>query len=590
MEKKMMENKTKRDCRLQDKASVMEMEEKKDEAGLGNPKDHKRTVCVVGHKNPDTDSICSAISYAYLKNQLGTNCNYVPVRAGQISAETQYVLERFGVETPGVLDNIGTRVKDMDIRKVEGVRSNISLKNAWTLMTTQNVFTLPITNEENELKGLITINDIAKSYMEEYDSAIVSVAKTPYRNILETLDAEMIVGDPDGCFDQGKVVIAAANPDVMENYIEEHDMVVLGNRYESQLCAIEMQAGCIVVCLGAPVSRTIQRLAKERNCSILVTPLDTYAVARLINQSMPVDFFMRKDSLMTFRLADYTEMIRDTMSRKRYRDFPILDQKGKYVGMISRRNLLGVHKRGLILVDHNEVSQAVDNVLDAEIMEIIDHHRLGSIETMAPVYFRNQPVGCTSTIIYQMFREQNIEIPQAIAGLMCSAIISDTLMFRSPTCTSQDVNAAEALAQIAGIECTSYASRMFAAGSDLRSKKPEEILYQDFKKFEFGDLNIGIGQITSMTQDELDDIKRRLLPFFDQEYNGHELDMMFFMLTNIVEESTELLCYGKDADVLVEEAFRQKTQGKCAQLPGIVSRKKQLVPGFMSAISRMTGV
>lgn len=576
---------------MEDREKVTEIEkieEKKDEAGLG--KGHKRTVCVVGHKNPDTDSICSAISYAYLKNQLGTNFNYVPVRAGQVSAETQYVLERFGVETPGLLDNIGTRVKDMDIRQVEGVRSHISLKNAWTLMTTQNVFTLPITNEENELNGLITINDIAKSYMEEYDSAIVSVARTPYHNILETLDAEMIVGDADGYYDKGKVVIAAANPDVMENYIEEHDMVILGNRYESQLCAIEMQAGCIVVCLGAPVSRTIQRLAAERNCSIIVTPLDTFEVARLINQSMPVDFFMRKDNLMTFHLTDYTDMIRETMSRKRYRDFPILDHKGKYVGMISRRNLLGVHKRGLILVDHNEVSQAVDNVLDAEIMEIIDHHRLGSIETMAPVYFRNQPVGCTSTIIYQIFSEQGIEIPQQIAGLMCSAIISDTLMFRSPTCTALDVNAARALAVIAGIECESYAQQMFAAGSDLRSKTPEEIFYQDFKKFEFGDLNIGIGQITSMNQDELDDIKSRLMPFLDKAYKGHELDMMYFMLTNIVKESTELLCYGKDSDEIVEEAFHQKAEDKCAHLHGVVSRKKQLVPGFMAAISRLSGV
>lgn len=572
--------------KMEDREKLMEIEEQKDVAGLGSP-GHRRTVYVVGHKNPDTDSICSAISYAYLKNQTCSSNQYVAARAGQISAETQYVLERFQVEIPALLENIGTRVKDMDIRKVPGVRSDISLKNAWTLMTTQNVFTLPITNEKNHLKGLITINDIAKSYMEEYDSAIVSVAKTPYRNLLETLDAEMVVGDPEGYFDKGKVVIAAANPDVMENYIEEHDMVVLGNRYESQLCAIEMQAGCIVVCLGAPVSRTIKRLAEERNCTIIVTPLDTYAVARLINQSMPVDFFMRKDNLMTFRLADYTENIRDTMSKKRYRDFPILDRTGKYIGMISRRNLLGVHKRGLILVDHNEVSQAVDNVLDAEILEIIDHHRLGSLETMAPVYFRNQPVGCTGTIVYQMFCEQGVEIPPSIAGLLCSAIISDTLVFRSPTCTALDVNAARALEKIAGIKCESYAQKMFAAGSDLKSKTNEEILYQDFKKFEFGDLNIGIGQITSMNAEELQNIKNRLFPYIREVYETSDMDMIFFMLTDIIMESTELICCGKDSGELVEEAFHQKASDGCAQLPGVVSRKKQLVPSFMMAISQL---
>lgn len=569
--------------------NISELEDKKDEAGLGNPETTKRTVCVVGHKNPDTDSICSAIAYAYLKNQEKGNFRYVPVRAGQVSAETQYVLDRFGVEAPIFLDNIGTRVKDMEIRKVEGVRSDISLKNAWTLMTTQNVFTLPITTQHNHLKGLITINDIAKSYMEEYDSAIVSVAKTPYRNILETLDAEMIVGDPETYFDKGKVVIAAANPDVMENYIEEHDMVILGNRYESQLCAIEMSAGCIVVCLGAPVSRTIQRLARERNCTIIVTPLDTYAVARLINQSMPVEFFMRKDNLMTFHLSDYTDSIRDTMSKKRYRDFPILDRHGHYIGMISRRNLLGVRKRGLILVDHNEVSQAVDNVMDAEIMEIIDHHRLGSLETIAPVYFRNQPVGCTGTIIYQIYNEKNIEIPQHIAGLMCSAILSDTLMFRSPTCTWMDIQAAKALAEIAGIQCEVYAREMFAAGSDLKSKTPEEIVYQDFKKFEFGDWNIGIGQITSMSGKELEVIRDRLIPYLDQKFRerGIDVDMIFFMLTDIINESTYMLCYGKDADAIVKEAYHTQVKDRVAYLPGVVSRKKQLVPSFMNAINRM---
>ncbi|MCI5935300.1 MAG: putative manganese-dependent inorganic diphosphatase [Lachnospiraceae bacterium] len=536
----------------------------------------------MGHKNPDTDSICSAISYAYLKNQENDGCRYVPVRAGQVSAETQYVLERFGVETPIYLENIGTRVKDMDIRKVEGVRSNISLKNAWTLMTTQNVFTLPITTEDNHLKGLITINDIAKSYMEEDDSAIVSVAKTPYRNILETLDAEMIVGDPDAYFDKGKVVIAAANPDVMENYIEEHDMVILGNRYESQLCAIEMSAGCIVVCLGAPVSRTIQRLARERNCTIIVTPLDTYAVARLINQSMPVDFFMRKDNLMTFQLSDYTESIRDTMSKKRYRDFPILDRHRNYVGMISRRNLLGVHKRGLILVDHNEVSQAVDNVMDAEILEIIDHHRLGSIETMAPVYFRNQPVGCTGTIIYQIYNEKKVEIPKDIAGLLCSAILSDTLMFRSPTCTPFDKQAAGKLAEIAEVSIEEFAMNMFRAGSDFQKKTVEEICYLDFKTFTADKLTFGVSQISAMGALDLEEVKGRVQDFLDTMLLERKLDMVFIMLTDIIQQQSEILCAGEGARRLLEKAFHHEEEA--VVLPGVVSRKKQFIPGLITAL------
>ena len=551
----------------------------------------KRTVCVVGHKNPDTDSICSAIAYTYLKNQTDRTCHYVAARAGQISAETQYVLERFGMEQPLYLDNIGTRVKDMEIREVPGVRSNISIKNAWTLMRGQNVFTLPITDEEDHLHGLITINDIAKSYMEEHDSAIVSIARTPYRNILETLDAQMVVGDEDDYFEQGKVVIAAANPDVMENYIEEHDMVILGNRYESQLCAIEMNAGCIVVCLGAPVSRTIQHMARDRGCKVIVTPLDTYEVARLINQSMPVDFFMKKDNLISFHLTDYTDEIREIMSKKRYRDFPILDKRGCYVGIISRRNLLGVLKRAVILVDHNEITQAVDNVQDAEILEIIDHHRIGSLETMAPVYFRNQPVGCTATIICQMYREQRVQIPPAVAGILCSAILSDTLMFRSPTCTETDRSAARELAELAGIQCETFAREMFAAGSNLRNKTPEEIFYQDFKKFDIGDHKLGIGQITSMSQKELLEIKARMVPFLEKACKEHDLDMIIFMLTNIIEESTEMLCYGENSGELVESAFPPaKVVDNAAVVPGVVSRKKQVVPALMWAISRSSEV
>ena len=552
----------------------------------GKKMEKKRTVCVTGHKNPDTDSICSAIAYAYLKNQMDDGCSYVATRAGQVNGETQFVLDYFHMDQPLFLDNIGTRVKDMEIREVPGVKNSISIKNAWTLMRGQNVFTLPITDEQNHLHGLITINDIAKSYMEEYDSAIVSVAKTPYRNILETLDAQMVVGEEEAFFDQGKVVIAAANPDVMENYIEEHDMVILGNRYESQLCAIEMNAGCIVVCLGTPVSKTIQHLAKDHNCTVIVTPLDTYAVARLINQSMPVEFFMKKENLVTFRRSDYTEEIQEIMSKMRYRDFPVLDKKGRYTGMISRRNLLGVRRRALILVDHNEVSQAVDNVQEAEILEIIDHHRLGSLETMAPVYFRNQPVGCTATIIYQIFREQQVEIPPEIAGLLCSAILSDTLIFRSPTCTAMDRAAAADLEKIAGIDCEKFAGEMFAAGSELRNKSPEEIFYQDFKKFEYGDKSLGIGQITSMSEDELTAIKERMVPFLEKAYKEHGLDMMIFMLTNIMEESTEMLCYGEHSSELVEAAFGVKVENNAAIVPAVVSRKKQVFPALMSALSR----
>ena len=546
----------------------------------------KQKVYIIGHKNPDTDSICSVIAYADIKNRTEEGI-FVAKRAGQISEETQYVLNRFNVEPPGYVPDVAARVKDMDIRRIEGVDHNISLKKAWTLMRSESVNTLPITEGNQVLEGVITISDIAKSYMEVYDNAILSTARTQYKNILETLEATMVIGNEHAYFIKGKVVVAAANPDLMENYIEEDDLVILGNRYESQLCAIEMRASCIIVCEGAPVSKTIQRMAEEKACTVISTPHDTYTVARLINQSMPVKYFMRKEDLLTFGLEDYTDSARDIMAKKRFRDFPVLNKYGKYVGMVSRRNLLGIRRRQLILVDHNEVSQAVDNIADAEILEIIDHHRLGTLETISPVYFRNQPVGCTATIMYQIYGERNLDIPPEIAGLLCAAIISDTLMFRSPTCTMTDKAAAEHLAEIAGITCDTFANEMFAAGSKLKGKSPEEIFYQDFKKFELNKANFGVGQINSMNPVELKEIKERLMPYMEKAFGSHGESMLFFMLTDIIHESTELLCYGGGSTRLASDAFHKVPEDEHSLiLPGVVSRKKQLIPAFMNELQQ----
>ena len=543
----------------------------------------KREIFVIGHKNPDTDSICSAIAYANLKNKI-TGDHYVARRAGQINEETHYVLDYFGVKIPKYVADVGTQVKDIEIRMTKGVDANISLKKAWQLMRQNNVVTLPIT-EGKKLKGLITIGDIAKSYMDVYESTILGEARTQYANIIETIDGNMIVGDENAYVDKGKVLVAAANPDLMESYIEENDLVILGNRYESQLCAIEMSAACIVVCEGAEVSRTIQRLAKEKGCTVIMSPHDTFTVARQISQSMPIGYFMKTDGLVTFRLDSLVDQIKDTMAKLRHRDFPILDSKGNYVGMISRRNLMNMRRKQIILVDHNERSQAPDGIDNAEILEIIDHHRLGSLETMAPVFFRNQPLGCTATIIYQFYREMKVEIEPEIAGLLCAAIVSDTLMYRSPTCTWTDQAAAEELAQIAGIDVKEFAKSMFAAGSDLNSKTPEEAFYQDFKKFNINEAEFGVGQISSMNEKELSALKEKLLPYMEKVSRESGVGMVFFMLTNILEESTELIYCGKNSRELVANAFFREAGESSTVLEHVVSRKKQLIPAFMNALS-----
>lgn len=542
-------------------------------------------IYVIGHINPDTDSICSAIAYARLK-QILTGGEYKAKRAGQINSETRFVLDRFKIPAPSYLSDIRTQVKDIEIRRTEGVDKGISLKTAWAFMRKNNVVTLPIVDKYNRLEGLITIGDIAKSYMDVYDSRILTKAQTPCINVIETLEGELIVGCDTDLFTQGKVLIAAANPDLMENYIEKGDIVILGNRYESQLCAIEMNAKCIIVCDGAKVSKTITKLAQNNGCTIISTPFDTFTAARLINQSIPIRFFMTNQDLITFSTEEYIEDIRAIMAKKRHRDFPILNKDGLYSGMISRRNLLDARRKKVILVDHNEKSQAVDGLEDAEILEIIDHHRLGSLETISPVFFRNQPLGCTATIIYQMYQESGIKVEPGIAGLLCSAILSDTLVYRSPTCTEIDRVLAEELAAIAGIQVEEYAKEMFAAGSNLTSKSPEEIFYQDFKKFTAGDLTFGVGQINSMNEEELEAIKEKLVPYMQKAFRDHGVGMLFFMLTNIIDSSTELLYQGTGAKELLVNAFKLDKEKEVICLKDVVSRKKQLIPALMTTLQQ----
>ena len=549
-----------------------------------------RKTMVIGHRNPDTDSICSAICYANLK-QAVTGEEYMPARAGHVNGETQFVLDYFGAEEPQLVEDVRTQVRDIEIRKTKGVADNISLKRAWNIMQENNVVTIPSVREDGTLEGLITVGDITKTYMNIYDSSILSKANTQYSNIIETLEAELIIGSAEAYFDQGKVLIAAANPDLMEFYIEPHDLVILGNRYESQLCAIEMGADCIIVCEGAAVSMTIKKIAQERGCTIIATTYDTYTAARLINQSMPISYFMTREHLITFNSDDYIDEIREVMASKRHRDFPILDKDGSYLGMISRRNLLGAKGKQVILVDHNEKNQAVAGIENAEILEIIDHHRLGTIQTMSPVFFRNQPLGCTATIIYQMYQEAGIKVEPKIAGLLCSAIVSDTLLFRSPTCTPVDEMAARALADIAGIDIEKYAMEMFSAGSNLKDKSDEEIFYQDFKRFTSGKVTIGVGQITSLNGGELDKLKGRMEAFMEKALENNGLNMIFFMLTNILTETTELICEGQGALQLAGKAFHQDIElleeeglkEPVLRLPGVVSRKKQLIPELMLA-------
>ena len=545
---------------------------------------NQERIFVIGHKNPDTDSICSAIAYADIKNRTSQKVKYIPKRAGQINEETEYVLNRFGMLPPGYMSNIGTQVKDMDIRMSPDADKSMSLKNAWDLMMEKSIVSLPIRDREGQLEGLITIGDIAKTYMDTTDSYLLSRARTQYRRIAETIAGTVIEGNEHGYFTKGKVLVGTANPEMLKAYIEEDDLIIMGDREEDHLQAIAQNVSCIIVGMGIEVTEKVIKLAHEKEIAIIMSPYDTFTIARLINQSIPVRYIMKTDNLVTFSTDDFTDDIQNEMIKHRHRAFPVINKKGKCIGTISRRNFLDMHKKKVALVDHNEKDQAVDNIDKAEIVEIIDHHKLGSLETISPISFRNQPVGCTATILYEMYGEQKLEISPNIAGLLCAAIISDTLMFRSPTCTLSDKMAAGALALIAGINIEQFAREMFKAGSNLKDKSPEEIFYQDYKKFIAEDeISFGVGQISSMDSDELTEIKERLIPFMVSECGRHGVSRVFFMLTNIIEESTELLYYGEGSEEMASTAFHMEPTDGVFDLKGVVSRKKQLIPALMEA-------
>lgn len=543
----------------------------------------KKKIFVIGHKNPDTDSICSAIAYSDLKNRICDKADYVPCRAGIVNEETKFVLDYFGIPMPQYLGTVRPEISDIELNLIRGIESDDSIKVAWELMNSQASRSVPVL-KDGKLEGIVSITDIAQSYMDESDSHVLANAKTRFSSIAQTLNGELICGDPDELYTEGKVTIAASSPDVMEGFIEESDLVVSGDRFETHFTAIELGAKCLVLCQGSMPTKTIKKLAEERGCVIISTPYDTFTTARLINQSIPVNYFMTDENLISFQMSDSLEDVEEAMKTYRFHNFPVIDKNGKYRGFISRRRLLNINRKKIIMVDHNEISQAVDGVERAEVREIIDHHRLGGFETLGPVYFRNQPVGCTATIVAQMYAENGLVPDEKIAGLLVSAIISDTLVFRSPTCTDIDRMTCERLAEIAGIDIRDFSHQMFEAGSSLQSKTPEEICYQDFKIFNNEGYSFGVSQITSLDQEELEHIREKVEPCLKTIMDNQDLDMMFMMLTNVVETNTELLCCGTLADETARDAFNIPEDAEKIILKGIVSRKKQFLPTFAEAL------
>ena len=544
-------------------------------------------VVVIGHRNPDTDSICSAIAYAELKNKTSSLVCEAR-RAGRMNQETEFVLKRFGVAPPRMCTDVNPKIRDVDYREMPGIPGSTSLRKAWEIMRDQKIDTLPITSADNELEGIITVKDIATANMDVFDTGVLATSRTTYKNILETLGGTMVVGNENAVCTTGHIKIGTATPEMLENNVEKGDIVILTNRYESQLCAIEKEASLIIICNGAKVGRTIQRIAEETGVAIMTAPCDTYAAGKLMSQCAPISYYMTRDDIMKFTLVTPVADVTRVMAKVRHRYFPILDEDGKYCGMVSRRNIIALRKRRIILVDHNEATQAVEGFDQAEILEIIDHHRIGSLETSGPVYFRNQPVGCTATIITQMYDENGVEIRPQIAGLLLAAILSDTLVFRSPTCTPVDVSTAHRLAKIAGVEIDAFASEMFEAGEKLDGKTPEEVFLQDFKVFMCGDVRFGVAQGSYMTRKNLKAAQQLLTPYLPEACGKQNVEDLYMLLTDVAKEESVVICTGRHADEMLRSGFEKEPEEDGSWvLPGVVSRKKQFIPALMSAYQEL---
>ena len=544
-------------------------------------------VVVIGHRNPDTDSICSAIAYAELKNKTSSLvCE--PRRAGRMNQETEFVLKKFGVTPPRMCTDVNPKIRDVDFREMPGINGSTSLRKAWEIMRDKQIDTLPITDAGNELLGLITVKDIATANMDVFDTGVLAKSRTSYKNILETLGGTMVVGDANAVCTTGHIKIGTATPEMLESAVEKGDIVILTNRYESQLCAIEKEASLLIICNGAKVGRTIQRIAEETGVAIMSVACDSYAAGKLMSQCAPISYYMTRDDIVKFTLVTPVSDVTRVMTKVRHRYFPVLDEDGKYCGMVSRRNIIALRKRRIILVDHNEATQAVEGFDQAEILEIIDHHRIGSLETSGPVYFRNQPVGCTATIVTQMYDENGVTIPQKTAGLLLAAILSDTLVFRSPTCTPIDVAAAKRLAKIAGVDIDEFALEMFEAGENLAGKTAEEVFLQDFKVFMCGDVRFGVAQGSYMTRKNLQAAQKLLQPYLEEARNKQNVEDLYMLLTDVPKEESVVICAGRHADEMLRSGFEIEPAADGSwTLPGVVSRKKQFIPALMTAYQEL---
>lgn len=541
-------------------------------------------VYVSGHKNPDTDSICSAIAYSYLLN--ATNkYNAVPVRLGEVNRETEYVLKRFGVEHPVLLKTVKQKVEDLNYDKVTVFSKDLTLKTAWFLLNQQNLKSAPILDEHGQLLGLLSTSNIIEGYMDQWDSEVLKKAKTPVENVIDTLEANVIYLNEALKVINGDIHIAAMSGNEAKKRIHENDVVIVGGDRSDDLEELISVKPSLIILTGSLTSNEhVVNKCKEQGISIVSTPFNTYQTSQQIVQAVPVEYVMIKGDIKTFSTDDTLDYMKEVMSETRYRGYPVIDLNNRCVGSISRFALLKGLRKKVILVDHNERGQSIPGIEEADILEIVDHHRVADIQTVGPLLFRGEPLGSTATIVTRMFEEQDVEMPSHIAGLLLGAVVSDTLLFKSPTCTPVDTKIAKKLAEIAGVDIQEFAMEMFKAGTSLVGKTVDEIFNQDFKKFSFDNLQVGVAQVNSMDIEGFLPYKKDMLDYMNKFAEDNNLEFTLLLLTDIINANSEIFVGGPRPE-LVEKAFNVQLTDRQGTLEGVISRKKQVVPAITAVMS-----
>ncbi|SCG83761.1 inorganic pyrophosphatase [Proteiniborus sp. DW1] len=543
----------------------------------------KETIYITGHKNPDSDSICAALAYAEYKNANG-DVNAIPVRLGEINRETRFILEYFGVDAPMLMETARLSVEDLDFDKIAPVSPEISLGMALELMKKNNVNSLPVVDENEMLIGIVTISDIVESYIDAWDNTLLGRSGTSIDNIIDTLSAKSINIPKNHKSLNGKILVLAMEPKSVVEYIEENDIVICGDRKDTQELAINSGISLMIITGNGKIDEDIINLAKEKGITIILTPYDTFTASRLISQSVPVKHVMTTNNLVVFSYDDLVDEVKEKMSQTRYRSYPVIDDENKVAGLISRYHLISSMRKKVILVDHNERSQSIDGLEECEILEIIDHHRVADVFTGNPIYFRNEPVGSTSTIIGSILFENGRRPSKKMAGILAAAIISDTLLFKSPTSTNTDKIVLERLARIADLDVEKFAMEMFKAGTSLVGKTPQELLNQDFKAFAIGDDKIGIAQVYTMDPESLKEMKSELILLMEERAREHGYSIFILMLTDIFAQASEMVVVGNNKE-LVAQAFGKKLVNNSFYAQGVLSRKKQVVPPITNALT-----